>query len=663
MKRILLFSLLSFLMTTIAYSQYYYNAPPVTTGGNPGGLNGNYEEPYGNGLAPGWTDIQPSTHPGWSSAQNIPFNFVFNGNTVSQYRASTYGLVTFSPNPQTFNGYHNLLPSSDVPDNTICIWGLKYTGPNSNDKIVTKTFGVAPNRQHWIMFNSYNNESNGQKCWTYWSIVLEETSNRIYVVDQRNTTSSSCQSSYTIGLQYNSTSALMVNGSPNIYPLAGTSKTPYDNKYYEFIPGQRPNYDITINLLQMNPYLTAGSPVEVRGTFKTYGAATVTSYDVNYQIDNNPVKTMSVSGANISMNSTEWYIHDSLWTPSVGSYDLKVWCSNINGNPDQNPFNDTLFKKVEVLGIFVPRIAMHEIFFSSDCIDCKDANDSLKMVLDSNLGSYTRISYPIHSDPYKTAESQARATFYGVDSIPEMVVNGLYVVTPKYYTNILFNEFMKPAYLSITPTIYKTGNTLNISASILPFPEWTDPGDQMTIRVALIEKLTLNNVGTNGETKFYNVFHKMIGGMNGTPVSTFTPSFHVNINESYTLTSNSNIENIQALAVIVFVQNDVTKEIYQSGYAELSAGIGDNSQNSIIKVYPNPISNYLNIDYYNSSNDNVEVEIYSNTGQLVHKRLQSNTMSGMNQMGVNLSGLSDGIYLLKLKIGNNVYSEKFVINK
>lgn len=184
----------------------------------------------------------------------------------------------------------------------------------------------------------------------------------------------------------------------------------------------------------------------------------------------------------------------------------------------------------------------------------------------------------------------------------------------------------------------------------------------MAIRIALIEKLTLGNVGSNGETKFYNVFHKMIGGINGTSISSFTPGNFVNINESYTIPSSSNIENIQALAIIVFVQNEVTKEIYQSGYAEISQGFGEENPNSIIRLYPNPANNYLNIDYYNYSNQEVEAEIYSNTGQLVQKRQQSNVMSGMNQMSMDISGLANGIYLVKLKTNQASFTKKFVIN-
>ncbi|MBL0071768.1 MAG: hypothetical protein IPP34_08130 [Bacteroidetes bacterium] len=75
-----------------------------------------------------------------------------------------------------------LLPSALIPDNSVCVWGLQATG--ANDNIVVKTFGTAPNRQYWIFFTSYSIPGN-TAGWTYWSIVLEETSNKIYLVDQR----------------------------------------------------------------------------------------------------------------------------------------------------------------------------------------------------------------------------------------------------------------------------------------------------------------------------------------------------------------------------------------------------------------------------------------------------------------------------------------------
>jgi len=78
MKKFYLIMIVAFFAFT-AQGQYYYNPPAITPYGNPGNLNNNAENPYGNGLPGGWTVIQPATHPAWSALQTLPFTFTFNG--------------------------------------------------------------------------------------------------------------------------------------------------------------------------------------------------------------------------------------------------------------------------------------------------------------------------------------------------------------------------------------------------------------------------------------------------------------------------------------------------------------------------------------------------------------------------------------------------------
>ncbi|NCZ95507.1 MAG: hypothetical protein EBZ16_08300 [Flavobacteriia bacterium] len=166
-----------------AQAQYYYL--PSTTNGNPGGLNADSEYPVGGGLSTTWTSISSpgASTPQWSSINAVPFAFNFNGSAVTHYKVSTSGVLTFDTAATTPPPYTKAaLPNANIPDKSVCIWGL--AGPGANDIIVKKTFGTAPNRQHWVFFASY--DAYGSSCWTYWSIVMEETSNKIYVVDQRN---------------------------------------------------------------------------------------------------------------------------------------------------------------------------------------------------------------------------------------------------------------------------------------------------------------------------------------------------------------------------------------------------------------------------------------------------------------------------------------------
>ena len=575
---------------------------------------------------------------------------------------STTGLVTFTANPSNPSANHSTIPSSSVPDNTICAWGLGYGGSQQNDRIIRKVFGTSPNRQYWISWASYNNEALTSKCWTYWSVVLEETSNRIYIVDQRSPTKGSCGPTLTLGIQISSTSAYMVPGSPNIYPKAGDSKTPYDNKYYEFIPGTRPVYDIGVDYVQTNQYQTATTQVEIRGTLKTYGSATVNSYDVNYSIDNGPVQVEHVT-ATLPIYSTEWFFHDSLWLPAIGTYELKVWCSNINGNADQNLYNDTLTKTIQVMGVFVPRIGVHEVFNSANSDDCVGVHDSLENVFALHPAAYSYITYAMPTDIYTNADGIARASYYGADTVPDMYLNGMVNIDPRYYTEQLYNDNAEPAYLNITPTIAMNGNTITVSAAILPFPSWTNPAESMTVHIAVVEKTTTGNVGTNGETKFYNILRKMLPNSSGSPQNGFTPGLYVNVSQSYTFPAGA-VENLSNLEAVIFVQNTVTKEIYQSASISVPNAINQNAgpQDGILSLYPNPSQEYTNIDYYLTSSSSVNLRVYDALGQLVFDGKSIKKIAGEHSETISTKNYAQGVYYVQLSIDGKLYFRKLVVN-
>lgn len=93
----------------------------------------------------------------------------------------------------------------------------------------------------------------------------------------------------------------------------------------------------------------------ISGTYFNYGSSTVTSVDVNYQIDSNPVQTMALSGLNIANFEAATFTHNIPWNASIGNYLLKVWVTNINGNADMNVANDILQLSIEI-GQGIPNI-------------------------------------------------------------------------------------------------------------------------------------------------------------------------------------------------------------------------------------------------------------------------------------------------------------------
>jgi hypothetical protein len=68
-------------------------------------------------------------------------------------------------------------------------------------------------------------------------------------------------------------------------------------------------------------------------------------------------------------------------------------------------------------------------------------------------------------------------------------------------------------------------------------------------------------------------------------------------------------------------------------------------------IYPNPANDYLNL-FYEDENANTEIEIYNMPGQLVD--------SFQNVHHIDISSLAAGMYSLKIKQGDKIFSEKFV---
>ena len=119
MKKLLLSLGIIALSTGSAFGQYYHTA---AAGGNPNNINTeDTEYPVGGGIASGWTSIVAAAQTAgtYSTAQTIPFTFLFNGNTATTYRVSNTGILTFSQATSPANhtsGAAASIASSTVPD-------------------------------------------------------------------------------------------------------------------------------------------------------------------------------------------------------------------------------------------------------------------------------------------------------------------------------------------------------------------------------------------------------------------------------------------------------------------------------------------------------------------------------------------------------------------
>ena len=674
MNKFLTFLVGILFISSYSFSQYYYL--PAATPGNPGGLNGDSEYPSGSGLDPSWTVILgPSqSTPVWSSTETIPFNFDFNGSPVTQYKVSSTGILTFSTSVTAVPGAGNAaIPDPAIPDNSILVWGIEGSG--SNDNICTKTFGTAGSQQHWIFFTSYTAGS-----WSYWSIVLEEGSNKIYIVDQRH--SSAANPLVTAGIQIDATTATMVSGSPQLANVAGSSALPDDNHYYEFIYGSQSAIDASGIAVTTFPYLIlANAPFTISGEITNLGSNAITSMDVNYSINGGAAVTQSLSNLTINTYDNYPFDHATTWNPTTaGTYDVAIWASNINGASDMDPSNDTINGVINVFTNFETRRPMLEVFTSSTCGPCVQGNINLANVLSNYPDLYTLIKYqmswPGNGDPYFTDEGYDRRVFYGVNSVPRLEIDGGYDSNPNGFTAQEFDDYAAiPSFTTLTANYSVGGQTVDVNISIDPLENMSS--NNLSLHTGIFEYLTYNNASSNGEIEFANVMKKMLPNASGYVINPLqagvqqTYDFSYTFQGNYTLPADANspvnhmlehtVEDFNNLGVAVWVQDDVTKEILQSTTASLVTDVNEDltSLNKFM-VFPNPSNEIATIAFMGIQGNDIDIKLVNLLGEVVlHESFTSS--STLDNFNIDVSSFSNGVYNVVITSNDKISTQQLQI--
>jgi hypothetical protein len=224
-----LFTLAMMVFSMGAKAQWTYTVNYMQNAGNPGGLVTTDLMTTGSIII-----AQSQAANSWSAPQTLPFAFEFAGTPVTQWKVSGNGVVTFDLG-MALPSNNDALPSAQLSPMTIAgMWDAFTSAPPTavGDVVRTNTYGSAPNRQQWIWYYSYEIGS-PNLSFNYWAIVLEETTNKIYIVDQYGTTSPLMSS--TVGVQIDATTATMWSSSPNT-PQSGNGSGVADNDYWVFQP-------------------------------------------------------------------------------------------------------------------------------------------------------------------------------------------------------------------------------------------------------------------------------------------------------------------------------------------------------------------------------------------------------------------------------------------
>lgn len=725
MKKLLLLCAV-FIISILNSNAQYYELDFLSNPGNPGGLNTDFDF---NGISPpgGITTLvgDDKNVPKYSTVQTLPFAFNFNGGPVTKFRVSSAGFLTFSKISVLNTSTPAALPTATLPDSSICVWGLCTAGGNGGaypGQVYTKVYGTAPHRQLWaVWFFATNPADTSSEA--NWAIVLEETSNNIYLVDESSVYHWPNVASYTIlnltlGIQVTNTLAYQIAGSPNVHSLEsgniyGTSSV---NDYYEFLYGSQPAYDAHVMFTNMNNVNNygVGNSYSINATIANLGSNALTSLNFNWQVTGGPVNSAATSVSIAAPNpvTTRNATSTINWVPTApGYYNMKIWATQLNGSHANQDPNDTLtITNLHVLDTVVPKMVMFEEFMQASCNPCmwSCSNFDATIRATKNICNYVRYHTNWPGTDYINNVTQdsvvgPRVNFYGVFGVPIGQMDGgpaetlPNTVTPAQIENeaalggLLSINITSCTYTAATKTYNvqaKIHSYVNLDSTILMAVLTVDTikysFDQSTEDPPGSFQPPLAN-GSNPDSlypyvvNFPNVAEALLPDSNGTTLKPFLAGHTQTINLSWVKNhpwgfspNTYPYDSTLGCHITLFVQTVCPPPHYTSSYvyqsasapvANIVAGIKEVENNLAIYMYPNPANNTTSIGYHLDNPENVNLELFNSLGQKVYGANQGIISAGQHSLVMNVGQFEQGVYFIRLTTDNATVVKKLVIQR
>ena len=111
---------------------------------------------------------------------------------------------------------------------------------------------------------------------------------------------------------------------------------------------------------------------------------------------------------------------------------------------------------------------------------------------------------------------------------------------------------------------------------------------------------------------------------------------------------------VDSLVLVAFVQNEYTKEVYQSAYISFAQMLGTGYQTLLepegigFRIYPNPATDIAYIEFENALSSITRLEIFNEVGAKMMDRVLE---AGIRRAELLTRHLGRGVYFIRLRTG------------
>jgi hypothetical protein len=133
--------------------------------------------------------------------------------------------------------------------------------------------------------------------------------------------------------------------------------------------------------------------------------------------------------------------------------------------------------------------------------------------------------------------------------------------------------------------------------------------------------------------------------------------------DTYNVPIDMVLENVHVITLLLDNGGEVVNSYITSFDEATTVGVRPVVNNTLeVKVFPNPAQDMTNIRINLESSSNVAIQVFNSVGQLVASQ-NYGTQSGDLIYPFNTSNLSNGLYQLKIQVGNEIITKSVVVSK
>lgn len=435
------------------------------------------------------------------------------------------------------------------------------------------------------------------------------------------------------------------------------------------------NFDAFAAGIEFSPVVAPGT-YPVSGQIGNVGTMNIQSMRINWNVNNGPVNSMTVSSLSLLPGTYYPFTHNVQWTAGAsGTCLLKVWADSINNGADQYPGNDTLRKIIFVNT--VPRTVLLEGFTQASCPGCFDENLHIDSVINGYLsnGKAAYVQYHVSwpgVDPmytYNPGDPMSRVSYYGVTSVAHAVLEGedlnhhcaFFGLPDCLITNDVDSAQAYPSIFDVHPVQTVNGNNMDVQVTIVSHADI--PFNTFRLYTMMTEDSIgyTTAPGTNGETDFYRVLRKILPDSAGTALPAMTDGQQLTFNFTYPLDPQNVATN--KLKTLAFIQDDSTRKVFQAAVYPayiIPDGVHEAGNTStVFSAFPNPASDAINLEIDNAANGALQWKIINPLGQVLIAG-QDEITGAVFTRNISLKGLSAGVYFIVVQTAGTSSVIRFV---